>query len=341
MHKILIDTCTWLDLAKDPDQQVMLTIIEELIGVGELGLIVPETVIHEIDRNKARVVTETGKSLSGILKRAKEAVNKLGDEDSKTAVLAQLDNIDFKIPGLGDLAASSISRIESLLKGGVIIETSPDIKLRAAQRAINKQAPFHRGKNSFNDAILIETYHDCVMNEGVGDVTFAFVSHNVTDFSHPFGNNKSPHPDFASYFSEPKSSYFIKLAEAIQQIDPELVSDLMLDHEWLEEPRSLSDIIESVTELTDKVWYNRHQNLRYRIDMGQIKVVTKYKGNKYDSDVILKDIFIGAKNAAKSMERNYKKKNLGPWDDFEWGMINGKLSALRWVLGEDWDSLDT
>jgi hypothetical protein len=28
-------------------------------------------------------------------------------------------------------------------------------------------------------------------------------------------------------------------------------------------------------------------------------------------------------------------------DDFDWGMWNGKLSALRWVLGSDWDFLDT
>jgi hypothetical protein len=26
---------------------------------------------------------------------------------------------------------------------------------------------------------------------------------------------------------------------------------------------------------------------------------------------------------------------------FDWGMMNGKLSALRWVLGDDWDMLDT
>jgi hypothetical protein len=29
------------------------------------------------------------------------------------------------------------------------------------------------------------------------------------------------------------------------------------------------------------------------------------------------------------------------YSKFEWGMINGKLSALRWVFGEDRDELYT
>jgi hypothetical protein len=41
-----------------------------------------------------------------------------------------------------------------------------------------------------------------------------------------------------------------------------------------------------------------------------------------------------------------KRKQYGPsiarhMSDFDWGYIQGKFSAIRWVLGEEWDFLDT
>ena len=52
MHKILADTCVWLDMAKDSEQQSLLTVIEELVKRKELALIVPRLVTEEFALKK-------------------------------------------------------------------------------------------------------------------------------------------------------------------------------------------------------------------------------------------------------------------------------------------------
>jgi len=341
MHKILIDTCVWLDMAKDPKQQGLLNVLEELIERNELTLIVPRIVLDEFIRNKERVIKEGTKSLSSVIKRAKDVVDKFGDPKTKQEVLEQLSNVDYKIPTLGETAIVSVARIEALLKESTIIETTDDIKLRAVQRAIENKAPFHHQKNSINDAIIIEIYAESIQDDKSAGFRFAFVTHNKNDFSLTNGNDKIPHADFAMYFSKIKSKYFINLAEAVHRISPEMVTDIMIEDEWVQEPRSLSEIVEAEGEFFDKVWYNRHLNWLYRIEIGKDKIVDSVPEGKYVPNITPRGIFKDARKAAKNVEEKHGKNNLGPWDDFEWGMLNGKLSALRWVLGDDWDFLDT
>ena len=340
MFKLLVDTCAWLDLAKDPRQIPVLGVVEELTKQGVMGLIVPRIVLDEFKRNRDRIAIDSEKSLASHFKLVREAVGKVGGDKKKLdAFISQLDNVAHKIPLIGGHAVNALDRIEKLLSASTAVEASDAVKLRAAQRAIDKIAPFHHDKNAMCDAILIETYGECVLAKESRGFRFAFVTHNKNDFSVENGNQKLPHPHFAAFFSRIKSLYFLNLAEALKRVDPSLVTDIMIEQSWNFEPRELSEILEAEALLVNQVWYNRHKIREQKIQEGKIKLVEN--PTSYSADIIKKDIWEGALKSAARVEKKYGKDNLGPWDDFDWGMINGKLSALRWVIGDEWDMLDT
>ena len=101
--------------------------------------------------------------------------------------------------------------------------------------------------------------------------------------------------------------------------------------------------MDAIDELITKVRYNRHQVRRDMVESGKTKLVEKetFPIKDHRTRPIQRYIWQGALKAAAKVEKRFGLENLGPWDDFEWGMLNGKLSALRWVLGDEWDMLDS
>jgi hypothetical protein len=93
--------------------------------------------------------------------------------------------------------------------------------------------------------------------------------------------------------------------------------------------RNDNDILDAEDEFLDKVWWNRHMGWVRRVESGKDKLTEKER-ETYDS----------AQQHAKKIEERFGIENLTV-TDFYWGMMNGKLSALRWVLGSEWDMLDS
>jgi len=139
------------------------------------------------------------------------------------------------------------------------------------------------------------------------------------------------------------STYWTSIVDAIKKIAPELLADHTAEANYPFQPRRLSELLEAEHLLMRQVWYNRHWNLRTQIENGTHHVVAEkdYSRKPYRPDQTLDTVWAGALAAAKRTEDEVGIENLGPWDDFEWGMLNGKLSAIRWMLGDEWDMLDT
>jgi hypothetical protein len=346
MFNVLIDTSVWLNLAEDQRQTALLNSLEELLSDGVVNILLPRIVVSEFQRNRNRVAKSSEKSLSTHFNLVKDAIRKAeGDKRRKDNIIRYLSDMDHRILIVGGAAEGTLARIDKLLGSTTVIEMSDEVKIRAADRALNRKAPcHHENKNAMADAVLIETYFECVKTKAGAGERFAFVTHNKQDFSLVNGNQKLPHTDLASGFSKIKSMFFITLAECLRRIDPMRVTALMWEQEWNQQPRSLTEMLKAMDLFATQVWYNRHKHLEWKISHGKHKIATreewdakKLSGQNHTIDELWK----GAQKSGKKAERKLGQGNFGPWPDFEWGMINGKLSALRWMLGEEWDELYT
>lgn len=239
----------------------------------------------------------------------------------------------------------AIGIIEKIFASADHIALTDAVKARAADRAIAKTAPFHRQRNGIDDAIIIETYIDALSFRSNADDVYGFVTHNIHDFSDRGGDSRLPHSDLSAIFDNSSSRYATSLGPLLGEFAEDLLEEIKFEHEFSQEPRKLSELLEAEHRLFKQVWYNRHWNLRISIESGKHKLVSDEAWEKLSPkkriNTTVDTVWEGALAAAKRAENELGPGGIGPWSDFEWGMINGKLSAIRWMLGDDWDMLDT
>lgn len=335
MHYIMLDTCVLLDISTRKNDLPIVSALESLVSSELVKLVISDLVIEEFERNKDDVADKTRKRLSYEFKQVKSVISQFGGDEKEKAIEI-LDDVNTRLPLLSEANYATISRVENLIKESLQINVSDKTKILAVQRGLDKRAPFHINKNSVADAIIIEQFSEYVTSNDSDGNEFIFITHNHNDFSAK--DHRQPHDDFLDIFNKNNVHYCNNVSSAISLVDDDYLSDIQFEYDFTEETRGLSEILNSMDELVDKIWINRHFNREYGIENGDIRIVpdeTKEHGN----GVIHESIWEGAQKAAQQVIEKYE--DTGPWDDFEWGMLNGKLSALRWVLGDDWDMLDT
>jgi hypothetical protein len=337
--KMLVDTCVWTDLAKEPTGQSLIRALADSVRADDIRLAVARTTLNGLAQNRAQLIEDIEQGISKARRRAERDPEKFKNPRNRRTVNKNVDEADHLFVNLGEQASRIVELIESLVAAGELYETTDAIKVRASQRGIEQKAPFHRQRNGTIDAILVETYADIVTQDRTAQ-RFAFVTHNAKDFSLP-GNPKAPHPDIADLFANERSRYFITLGEALRSIRPEQFVDLEIEQEFKDQPRRrIADVETAEQEFFEKVWYRRHMLLRERVERGNIQIVeSQTPAVERPRRSIPRDTWEAALLAAEAIETRYGRENLRPRSDFDWGMINGKLSAIRWVLGGEWDML--
>lgn len=312
MLRLLVDTCVWLDTAKEIRGERLIAAVRTLVHEGQLELLVPQIVLEEYDRNRERVIGSLAASMRAHIRTARTALAEHGRGDHSPELLEELDNVAVRGPLIEQLVVNRFTEVRDLLAVGRTVAPDDETLRRAVQRGLEKRAPFQQSKNSVADAVLVETYRTVTAGDlpDPGD-HYGFVTHNIKDFSDP-KDQRRPHPDLEDCFSSPHSGYSIRLEEAISRHLPH-AGDLLDEFDFELDPRSGQEILGAEQRLFDLIW---HQRSSSRMDpIGEA--------------------------GRRRVETTYSPEELGPYSDFEWGMLNGKLSALRWVLGDEWDFLDT
>ena len=334
---LLIDTCVWINLAQDTSSKPLVMAIKNLIENNLIKLIVPTIIKDEFERNKDRIIDISKKKLSQDIRKVKNIIEQYSNSGDKDTVINGLDDVNHKLPMMADTISEQSDTIWDILSTAETIAIPDNVKIQASDRALLKKAPFHKSKNSMADALIIELFFNATLTDEQSD--FYFITHNPKDFSSE-SDNRIHHEDYNEYFSKDKITYSTNLPFIINEIAPDILDETTFEYDWDDESRGLYEILDTIDMLTDKIWYNRHCGRAYDVENGNILIVDGDDYDVYNHQHIRKDIWEGALKSAKNKEEKYPNE-LGPWSDFEWGMLSGKLSALRWVIGEEWDMLDT
>ncbi len=328
---LLVDTSTWFDLCKRRDGQRWIVALRVLVHQRDVELLVPQLVIEEFERNRQRIESTMTTGVAQRFKLVKQDLHDYGGANIEH-VAKMIDDLARDVPLIGAMTTRNFDEVLELLRNGLRVEPT-DAEYRAVvDRGVGKRAPLHRSRNGVADALLVEIYATAVRESDLTCNPYAFITSNSDDFSAQGEDKRNPHLDIATIFTSEGSTYALGvdgLNDVLLTHFGAEIEELFVETDFVEEPRRLWEITDAEKALFDRLWYHRSLQHEYRL---------REAGDEAELDRL--QAIAGP--ARQRIEETYTRPGeLGPYTEFELGVLNGKLSALRWVLGSEWGFLDT
>jgi PIN domain-containing protein len=208
---LCIDTCSLLDLTRDPMRpkfgrkhvEAALHLIGRVEAIpATLTIILTEQVIYELDANLAEIAADA--------ERAIEKVNKALGICEAYGVSSGLST-----PAVSAVAFTAAANgiIRRFLRSAVVVKNSAASPTPAWERVRDARAPATRGKNSMKDCVIIENYLQLIGAARAAGLTerALFLTSNTEDYAE--GASRRLHSDLVVDFQNASLDFAVNFLE--------------------------------------------------------------------------------------------------------------------------------
>ncbi|HEY8576920.1 MAG TPA: PIN domain-containing protein [Devosia sp.] len=338
MIKVLVDTCVWLDLLGDYRLRPRLKAFIHLVRRGDVDLVLPRLVVDEFHRNKERTIKAISGGLANQVNEAGRLARKFAPSGRSIELSNHLEDLAEQLNRESEAAEREVREVERLFADFPNILTTDEARLRVSKRAEAKLAPFHRGNNSTADALILEAFQEAIASDPDPGNAFVFVSSNHTDFSQINGDRRIPHPDLSEYFPQGRASFALDLTSVLELFGTDLI--YRFTPAEFDEPRKKTEVMSMIDKLED---INRYHNIKDReklIEAGRIVVVDDDPDSRRKVTApgqIRRSMLERQRRQLEVLDTKLDEDDKRDLDDFERGELSGRMAALEWLLGGEWD----
>lgn len=199
---LCIDTCSLLDIARDPTRD---TSLPHNATAALALLLAMESGTSLVGLLAEQVRIEYSLHIQGVVDEANRGLGKLREHIERVDGLASA----FSTPVRTDIShwnkhvGNATAVLQRWIDASTDVPQSSDVPMKAFSRVMHARAPARKGKDSLADCVVLETYIEATTELRQRGLTTPIVllSSNVQDYAAPPGRSLL-HPDLQAEFDQ-------------------------------------------------------------------------------------------------------------------------------------------